>query len=155
MLEASPKSSTRAELGAGQIPHHPDSGVGTGAGQNIIILAITWLYFDVPRNILKAWKNFLLYNLEYFSIPLLLKTLFSHWRRYGYAYPRGFDIKGYLEVFTSNLISRILGAIMRTILIIIGIIAEILIVVGGLIIFLCWLVLPFAAIYGLWRGFTA
>ena len=122
--------------------------------QNIILLELSWLYFDVPRNILKAWRNFLLFNLNYFSIPLLLKTLFSHWRRYGYSYPRGFDIKGYFEVFTSNLISRILGAIMRSVLIIIGILIEIFIVLAGLIVFLGWLALPILAIYGLWWGFA-
>ncbi len=118
--------------------------------QNIIFLMLGWLYFDVPRNILKAWRNFLLYNLEYFSIPLLFKTLFSHWRRYGYSYPRGFDIKGYLEIFASNLISRILGAIMRTILIIIGIFVELLIVAGGFLVFLGWLILPLLTLYGIW-----
>jgi hypothetical protein len=119
---------------------------------NIILLMIVWLFFDVPRNILKAWRNFLLFNLEYFSIPLLLKTFFSHWRRYGYAYPRGFDIKGYFEVFTSNLISRILGAILRTVLIILGLFIEVFIILGGLLVFLGWLILPFVALYGLWWG---
>lgn len=132
----------------------PPTMIEASPKQNIVFLKITWLYFDVPRNILKVWKNFLLYNLEYFSIPLLLKTLFSHWRRYGYSYPRGFDIKGYLEVFTSNLISRILGAIMRTILIIVGVVAEIFIVFLGIAVFLGWLALPFLALYGLWRGFN-
>ena len=37
---------------------------------------ISWQFFDVPKNILKAWKNFLNFGLYYFSIPLLIKTFF-------------------------------------------------------------------------------
>ena len=153
MTKENEKPSTRAKLSAGPVPHRPDE-IGTGAGQNIILLKITWLYFDVPRSIIIAWRNFLLFNLEYFSIPLLLKTFFSPWRQYKYFYPRGLDIKKYFEVFSSNLISRILGAIMRSVLIIIGLAIEVFIILGGLLIFLGWLVLPFLAVFGLWYGFT-
>jgi len=79
--------------------------------RNIIFLWIGWYYFEMSNNLLDAWKNFLLFNLNYFSIPLLLKTFFSPWRRYKWTYSRGFDIKQYFETFISNLISRILGAI--------------------------------------------
>ena len=89
--------------------------------QNILISYLIWYFFDVPREILRGWKNFLFFNLNYFSIPILLKTFFSHWRQYKWSYGRGFDISRYLEAFFSNLISRILGAIMRAILIFIGI----------------------------------
>ena len=122
---------------------------------NIILLKITWLYFDVPRNILKAWRNFLLFNLQYFSIPLLLKTFFSHWRRYQSYYPRGLDIKRYFEVFVSNLISRILGGILRSVLILVGLLIELFILFAGLVVFLGWLALPFLAVLGLWWGFIA
>ena len=122
-------------------------------GQNIVSLWISWQFFDVPKNILKAWRNFLKFNLNYFSIPLLLKTFFSPWRRYIWYYPKGFDLGKYFEVFFSNLISRILGAVLRFFLIIIGILAEILIIFVGLMIFFGWLVLPILLIVGLIFGF--
>ena len=121
--------------------------------QNIFFQYLSWQFFDMPGEILKAWRNFLLFNLNYFSVPLLIKTLFSHWRRYKWSYPRGFDIGKYFEVFISNLISRILGAIMRIFLIIIGILAEVFIIFAGMIIFLGWLVLPILLILGLIFGF--
>lgn len=129
--------------------------------QNIFFQWIFWHFFEVPLSILKAWGNFLKFNLNYFSIPLLIKTLFSPWRRYLWAYPKGFDIGKYFEVFTSNLISRILGAIMRVFLIIIGLLVEIFLIFGGLLIFFGWLVLPLFLIFGLifgfkilWKGFV-
>lgn len=113
---------------------------------------VFWQFFEMPGNILKAWINFLLFNLNYFSIPLLLKTFFSPWRRYKWSYGKGFDIKRYLEALFSNLISRILGAVMRSFLIFVGLLAEIFIIFAGIIIFLGWLVLPVLLIGGLIFG---
>lgn len=115
-------------------------------------LRIYWHFFEVPKIILKAWKNLLLFNSEYFSIPLLLKTLFSPWHRYKWPYPRGFDIGKSLEVFFSNLITQLLGAILRTFLILIGIFVEIFIFLIGGIIFLGWFILPLLLILGLIIG---
>ncbi|MBZ9578495.1 hypothetical protein KJA14_01450 [Patescibacteria group bacterium] len=121
--------------------------------KNILIQYLVWHFFDVPKEILLGWRNFLLFNLNYFSIPLLLKTFFSHWRQYKWDYGRGFDIPRYIESFFSNLISRILGAIMKSILIFIGILTEIFVVLFGVIIFVGWIVLPVLLIAGLWFGF--
>jgi len=121
--------------------------------QNIIIQWIFWQFFEMPVNILKAWRNFLKFNLNYFSILLLFKTFFSPWRRYRLAYGKGFDIGRYFTVFISNLIFRILGAIMRTFLIIIGLLIEILIIFAGGIVFVSWIVLPALLIAGLIFGF--
>ena len=93
----------------------------------------------MPRAIAAAWKDILVFGLEYFSLPLLIKTLFSPWRRYLWSYPAGFQPAAFLETLASNFISRILGAIMRFGLIIIGICAEFLLVVAGVIVFLLWL----------------
>ena len=121
--------------------------------QNILFQWLSWQFFEVPGNILKAWKNFLKFNLNYFSIPLLLKTLFSPWRRYKTSYGRGFDIGRYFEVLLSNLIFRGLGAIMRSFLIFIGLLVEIFMILGGLIIFFGWLILPILLALGLVFGF--
>lgn len=121
--------------------------------QNIISQYLSWQFFEMPGNISQAWKNFLKFNLNYFSIPLLLKTLFSHWRRYRWVYPKGLNIGKWFEVAFSNLISRVLGAIMRIILIFIGILAEIFIFFAGLILFFGWLILPALLVGGLIFGF--
>jgi len=120
--------------------------------QNIFFQYLSWHFFDVPKKILKAFKNILLFNLEYFSIFLLLKTFFSHWRRYSFTYPRGFDIRAYAGVFFSNLISRVLGAVVRTFLIVLGILVEILILLLGGIVFLGWFFFPFILVLLLYFG---
>lgn len=122
--------------------------------QNIFIQWVSWQFFDMPSNILKAWKNFLIFNLNFFSTTLLLKTFFSPWRQYKWSYGRGFDFGKYFEVLLSNLISRIIGAIMRSFLIVIGILAEILYIILGTIVFLGWLILPALLIAGFYYGLT-
>jgi len=122
--------------------------------QNIFFQWISWQFFDVPRSILKVWRNFLLFNLNFFSVPLLLKSFFSPWKKYKWLYPRGFDIGKYFEILISNVISRILGAIMRSFLIAIGLLIELLYFVFGALIFFGWLVLPAFFIIGLYYGFT-
>ena len=120
--------------------------------RNIVLKLLAWHFYDAPKSILKAFKNFLVFNFNYFSIGLLAKTLFSHWRRYRESYGRGFDIKRYFGVFVGNTISRVLGAIIRTITIIIGLMVEVFILLGGIIVFLTWLFLPILLLFGLYFG---
>ncbi len=126
----------------------------TKISQNILILYLQWHFIDQPKAISKAWKNFLLFNLNYWSIPLLLKTLFSYWRRYRYFYGKGFDLKRYFEVWTFNMMSRFMGTITRIVFIFLGILTEILISIIGLAAFLFWLVLPILLIVGILLSFT-
>ena len=120
---------------------------------NIFLEWFWWQFFEVPKFILGAWKNFLKFGLNYFSTPLLLKTLFSPWRRYKYSYPRGFDFWLYFETAFSNLIFRTLGLIFRSFLIVVGVFFELFIFIAGLIIFLGWFLLPLFLLLGLFHGF--
>jgi hypothetical protein len=123
-----------------------------GSKQNIFFQRISWHFFEVPKEILRIWRNFLLFNLNYFSIPLLLRTFFSPWRRYREFHGKGFSIGRYVEVFFSNLIFCLLGAIMRSFLIIIGILVEIFLILAGLFVFLGWFILPIILALGLILG---
>lgn len=109
---------------------------------------IKWHFFEAPKNIFNGAKNILFFNMEYFSIPLLFKTYFSYWHRFHWEYPRGFSFGKYAEVFFSNLISRILGAILRTFLIIAGILAEIIILFVCFSALILWIISPFLIVAG-------
>ena len=116
---------------------------------SLFSLWISWHFFDMPKNLLNAWNNYFSFTLNYFSITLLLKTLLSPWHKDVGRYPRGFDVKIYFEIFVSNLFSRIIGAIIRIILIFVGISALTLVFFLGLFIFLAWLISPILLIFGL------
>jgi hypothetical protein len=121
--------------------------------QNILSQWLIFYFFDAPKGILKAWRNFLLFNLNYFSVNLLIKTLFSYWRNYRWAYPRGFEVGQYLEALAGNFISRILGAIMRIFLIVFGLVTEFFLFIAAIITFLGWFILPILAVILIYNGF--
>lgn len=126
--------------------------------QSILLLRyVKWHYLDAPRDILRGWGNILWFNFNYFSVPLLLQTFFSPWRRIAWDYGRGFDIGVYLFTFSSNLISRILGAIVRSFLIVAGLVVQLALLFLGSLLFLFWFVLPAiiaaAFIYGIFLLF--
>lgn len=119
----------------------------------IILLYLEWHFMDRPKAIFEGWMNFLKFNLNYWSVPVLLKTYFSHWRRYQYSYGKGFNFGRYLEAFSFNIISRVIGAFMRSFLIISGLFTEFFIFAFGLFVFLLWLILPALLFLGFLYGF--
>jgi hypothetical protein len=120
--------------------------------QNILLKYVWWHFFEMPKNILKGWINYLRFGLNYFSAGLLFKTLLSPWRNYRWFYPKAFDTGKYFEVAFSNLISRVLGLIPRSILIVIGIICEAFILLAGFVVLVIWLILPILLILGIYHG---
>lgn len=119
---------------------------------NIVFQILIWQFFDVPMGIIRGWKNFLSFGLNYFSVPTLLRTYFSYWRKYHSSYGNTFEVWKNLETFIFNSMSRIIGAILRTFFIIFGIILEILIFIVGLLVFVIWIVLPVILLLGLLFG---
>ena len=117
--------------------------------QNIFVEWFLWQFYEVPKFLLQVWSNYLMFATNYFSVPLLLKTFLAPWRRYNWRYPKGFDLVEFLNTLISNIFSRILGALMRIILIIIGILFQIFVVIAGLAIFVGWILAPFIIIVGL------
>jgi len=116
---------------------------------NILASWFLWHFYEEPRFLLQVWRNYIQFSIDFFSTPLLLKTLFSPWRRYNWGYPRGFDVGKFFETLTSNILSRIVGAISRFVLIIVGIVFQIFIVIAGAVVFLGWIALPLAVLMGL------
>ncbi len=116
------------------------------ANRNIVMLWLEWHFVDAAFFLLKAWRNILLFNLRFFSVLFLIRTLFAHWHRYRWRYGGGFSPSRYLEVAFSNSISRILGAIMRVFLIFTALIVEALILVTGVLLLFLWLTLPFLTV---------
>ncbi len=110
---------------------------------------LSWHYTTAFSDMMNIWKNFFEFIYNFFSIPLLLKTLFSPWRRIREDYSRIEDFFGNLVV---NTLMRLVGAIIRLIFVVMGIVSMILCAVFGVLIFVFWLALPFILIYTLLEG---
>lgn len=111
---------------------------------NLVVAWVGWHFYEMPKFLFGIWKNYLWFGMNYFSIPLLLSTLLSPWRRYRWNYPRGFNIGEYASIFVTNVFSRIIGAVCRLALIGIGAVSQLGIFLFGIIIQIAWLLLPFA-----------
>ncbi|MDO8524437.1 MAG: ATP-dependent Clp protease ATP-binding subunit [bacterium] len=116
--------------------------------RNIFLKWLFWHFIDVPKAIVLGWKNFLKFNLYYFSIGVLIKSLLSPWRGDVGDYGRGFDAKRYFETFLGNMISRVLGAIIRLVIIAIGLVMQVCIFFAGLFILILWIFLPAVVVVG-------
>ena len=110
--------------------------------RNLFISFLDWHFHEATLNIIKAWRNFLSFNLRYFSVGELARTLFSHWHKTSEGYGRGFDLQRFFSVFIGNMFSRVLGAIARSVFIVVGLTVELFILLAGLIVLLFWVLLP-------------
>jgi len=121
--------------------------------ESIIIQYFIWHFLDAPKELARAWRNYLRFFLHFFSLPTLLKTLFSPWHGITWSYGRGFSFKRYAETIISNGFSRVIGLCLRLVLISLGLVIETVIFVIGLLILFCWFFLPviliLAIIYGI------
>jgi len=120
---------------------------------NILIKYLYWQLIITPKKVLSIIRNYLSFGLEFFSIGETLRSLFSPWRRYLWDYGRGFDIARYFEVFLSNIITRVIGFIMRLFLIVAFLLYEVIILVLGTILFLASIIYPFFFIWAIIYGF--
>jgi hypothetical protein len=103
---------------------------------------IKWHFYEAPKNILHGWGNFVWFNANFFSVGLLMRTFFSPWRNISWEHQRAFSVGDRLFTLGSNIISRILGAIVRAPLIVVGLAGYVVIGVAGIGVLFFWLLLP-------------
>ena len=85
---------------------------------------------------------------DYFSINLLIKTLFAPFRQIS-ADETGVSISDKSRVFFDKLLSRIIGAVVRSFMILIGLIVIFLQILLGIFTLIFWFIVPFLPIVGL------
>lgn len=89
--------------------------------------------------------------MQEFSVPFMLKTLFAHWHKDQVSYRQG-SISGMLKALAWNLISRGIGFIVRSCVLIAWLVVEVLFAVIfaiALILFILW---PLLVLVGLATG---
>ncbi len=118
-------------------------------------LFLTWYYTRGIRLYSDAWMRFLMFIPFYFSLGLLARTLFAPWHRdVSLKNWRGFNPLRSLQRITWNLFSRIIGATVRIVVILAGVSAFFIVAVGGLVLFVLFLVPPLWVVVALALMFT-
>lgn len=103
---------------------------------------ILWHYTKAFGEIRHVCSNFLWFVLYFFSLPQLLRSYFSPWKRMTEERGQTFNFEDLAGFIIINLISRIVGAILRTFIILAGILSIIFLSLGIILIYIFWLLAP-------------
>lgn len=101
-----------------------------------------WLYGEGVPEFLKAWRNLHWFFYHFFSVPLMLRSLFQPLKRLKEKYGRGFDPEKFFENLAINTIMRIAGFFIRITFLVFAGIAQIFVFVFGAVFFVLFLTAP-------------
>lgn len=113
----------------------------------IIVWALSWWYGAGYKAQLSLLHERLVGSYDYFSIGLLASTLFAPFRQISAGKVSG-PIGLRLRAFVDRLISRFIGAFVRLILIVVGIVWLALQAFVGAVVLLLWALVPIMPLVG-------
>lgn len=117
---------------------------------------ISWHYTTGIKGYLSLFKTFIWFLWHFFSISVLLKTLFSPFQRLKETSKgRGLDIEAFFSGLVTTLIMRLVGFLLRSSVITFGLLAILVFVIVALVGFIAWLLLPFLLVTVVILGFKA
>lgn len=113
-------------------------------------LLLPWYFLGRPQNIVQRYIAYAEVCAEMFSFIFLLRTLFAPWKNIRDDYPvRGFQLGKILETLTFNVVTRVIGALIRLSAIVIGLCIQLLLFVGFAIYLVVWVTFPILFIVGI------
>jgi len=117
-------------------------------------LYIMWHYTRGIQEYLNVWTNVVWFLYNFFSIPLLARTLIAPWRRLDEHKRVGLNLEALFEKILINGVVRVIGIFLRTFVILSGFMAILLALILGFVFFVVWVLMPVAVpalvIGGLW-----
>ncbi|MEI7539799.1 MAG: hypothetical protein WCJ36_03505 [Candidatus Saccharibacteria bacterium] len=109
---------------------------------------LSWWYSDGFTGRLRIIKERLVGCVDFFSIKLLLSTLFAPFRQISAGSVSG-PIGDQIHAFFDRLISRFIGMFVRLFMIIAGLFVILAQTLFGIVLLLSWLIMPFLPVIGL------
>ena len=109
---------------------------------------MSWWYSNGFVSRIRMMMSRLRSSSDFFSVGLLLSTLFSPFKQIS-AEGSGGSLADYIRRFFDKLLSRIIGSIVRSFMIVFGLIVMFLQIIFGTIILVSWLIIPFLLIIGI------
>lgn len=101
---------------------------------------IPWVLWQEPRNILRAYGEYARAFSGILSIVFLLKTLLSPWKGIAEDMPSALQWDKFLQAFFVNLVTRMIGMVIRLLAIVVALILQILLFVLFAVLFVGWFV---------------
>ncbi len=115
---------------------------------------VQWHYGRALRGIFMLWLNTLLFVVHYFSLLLLFKTLLAPWKRLQETYKGGIGLENILGLIIVNTVMRAVGAVIRLVVIAVGLAVLVLVVVGFIPFVFLWILAPAAVVVLFLNGFA-
>jgi hypothetical protein len=115
---------------------------------------LLWHYTKAFGEIAHISKNFFWFTVHFFSLPQLIRSYFSPWKRM--TEDRGDtlnfeDLAGFIII---NILSRLVGMTLRTAIILVGLVALLLVLVGTIVTYIFWITAPASLLVCLILGVT-
>lgn len=108
---------------------------------------LEWWYGAGLVRQLRSYQQAIIGAYDYFSIDLLVRSWFAPFRQIAAGGVRG-SLAMQWRAFVDRTVSRFIGAFMRTVLIVIGLIAIAITGVGCVLLTILWLAAPFLPVVG-------
>lgn len=112
----------------------------------VILEMLQWWYQRGWKIFLKKFSNQLKNAADFFSIRLLVTNLFAPFRQISAGETAATSLSARMTAFFDRLFSRVIGAIVRIVLLIIGTVTIILQAVFGVVAIVLWPFVPLAAV---------
>ena len=108
---------------------------------------LLWHYGSSIHEMISIWKDIMWFWYNFFSMPILLKTLVLPFHKVHLKTERKMlDIEDIVGTFLINTIMRAVGFFLRLIILSIGVLFELVSLALGPIALIAWLFLPFLSI---------
>lgn len=111
-----------------------------------------WHYSEGFRDLYRNWRSFVLFVIHFFSLRLLFRTWLSPFGRLNEEYKKGFDLEELLETLIVNTMMRLVGFVLRTFVIVSGLVSLLLVFLLGPVLFLLWIFTPLIILILLGEG---
>ena len=109
---------------------------------DLIISYFIWHYSLALVGLFSLSRRLFLFVVDFFSVPILISSLFSPWRRMSEKRKSGFNLGNIFSVLVVNTLMRLVGFVLRGIVLIFGVIVIIVSIIMSITAFVVWLLWP-------------
>ncbi len=113
----------------------------------LFLSGIIWHYTKAYVEIIRLFRDFIWFILHLFSVKDLSRTIFYPWQRLGEPYQGGFNISAWFSAFVVNTLMRLVGFVVKSFVILIGISLAILVGLISIVFIVFWTIVPIFLVF--------
>ena len=111
-----------------------------------------WHYGKGLRDAIRIARNFLAFSFHLFSVKELSDSFFAPWKAITFSHGAGILTAEIIDAFFGNVLSRVLGAVARSVVITMGVMFTAAILVFDGVLLTVWIIGPVVPAFLVWIG---